>query len=77
MLIDGFEDVRDPVSHGEVIRCWGPDATGGCPDVRDDGVIACAGHRIAPFYGGPESWLAKVPENARQCPLSNWLMATS
>ena len=72
---DGFNDVRDPVTGGPVVRCWGPDRYGTCPHVDQHGVVACAGHRIAPINGGPECWLLEVPKGAVQCPLNYSLIA--
>src|SRR5918911_900464 len=43
-------------SRARVDRCFGPDLTAFCPKAGRDGVVACAGRRIAPTSG---EWLLR------------------
>ena len=50
-------------------RCAGPTATGRCPRLRRDSVVACAGRLILPQNADPRYWPMWVPPSLRQCPL--------
>jgi hypothetical protein len=63
-------DILDDVTHEVVDECYGPTATGCCPRTRPDGVVCCAGRRIAPTGAGPEYWMMWVPPGSRHCPLA-------
>lgn len=63
-------NILDPGTGAAVGRCDGPDETGVCSLVAADGVVACAGCRIAPTSAGPEHWLLWVPRGSRHCPLA-------
>jgi hypothetical protein len=68
-------DILDPGTRDALDHCHGPDPTGACSKPTDDGVVGCAGCRIAAAAAGPEYWLLLVPPGTRHCPLSRSLEA--
>jgi hypothetical protein len=63
-------NILDDVTHEVVDECYGPTATGCCPRTHPDGVVCCAGRRIAPTGAGPEYWMMWVPPGSPHCPLA-------
>ena len=70
MTMEDDVDILDATTLEVVDHCYGPTAGTICPRSGPDGVVACAGRRIAPTDAGPEYSLLWVPPGSRQCPLA-------
>ena len=73
---DDRVDILDTGTGEPLGTCHGPDQSGACPHADRDGIVACAGYRVASESAGPEYWHLYVPAGCRQCPLS-WPMVAS
>jgi hypothetical protein len=63
-------DILDTVTSEPIDHCYGPTTGGSCRRMGPEGVVACAGRRIAPTGAGPEYWYLWVPPGSRHCPLA-------
>jgi hypothetical protein len=69
--MSGFDvDILDNTTLAVVGHCYGPTSAGHCDNPKPDGVVGCAGCRIASPDAGPEHWLLWVPDGSRHCPLT-------
>jgi hypothetical protein len=61
-------DIVDPVTGEVVNHCCGPTPQGGCSAPDKNGIVLCAGCRIASLCAGPECWNLWVPPTSQHCP---------
>ncbi len=68
-------EILDNATLEVVGYCFGPTATGACEEAGQDGVVRCAGCRVASVDADPQYWRVWVPPGSHHCPLAWSLQA--